>query len=354
MDFKDPLASYTPISRHPSPDTPPVLAPDSLEQRNGLRERVDQILDDYIQVQSNDDTANVFRAFLNNLCKEGEATLISEILQFAADPPKLRMLRNFLVDAILKPMAIAGGHKPESLTPTPVKSAQAAIQLSMTEIQPSSRNDQANLKKICFGRDNHRCVVTRFIDQKQKKTLPSHISRNEKGIKTECAHILPFALRKFNENSAKETESKATIWWAIYRYFPFIRGKIGAETINKPENAITLWIDAHSAFGEYSFALEPLDTPHMYRSSFLEPDTLLADHVPAIITMKQSDSSIPMPDPDFFKVHFQISTILQVSSIGKKIQDTLCKDDYNSTYNIHPDGSTNLEYILCCKMLMDI
>lgn len=49
---------------------------------------------------------------------------------------------------------------------------------------------------------------------------------------------------------------KATVWWAMYRYFPFLKGKIGADSINQPGNAMTLWLDAHDQFGTYDIALE--------------------------------------------------------------------------------------------------
>ncbi|KAL7799968.1 hypothetical protein V8C37DRAFT_407076 [Trichoderma ceciliae] len=353
MDFDDPLAGYL-LTRHPSSDTQVSSAPDSPEQWKNQRERVDEILNDYTPVQRQDDTSHVFRSFLKHLCKEGQMTLMDEIIQFAPEPPKLRMLRNFLVDAILKPMIIAGGKSPRPLSPTPVRNAFQAIQLSMTEIQSSSRKDQAALRNGCLSRDDHRCVITGTVDIDYYKEIPSHHRRNLESGKTECAHILPFALRKFNENSARETEVKATIWWAIYRYFPFIKGKIGAESINKSENAMTLWTGVHGEFGDYRLTFEPTNRAYQYRTHILEASTLVCRFVPAIITMKQSDPSVPLPEPDFLKVHFQVSKILQISGIRKKIEDALRENECNPICNIQADGSTDLAYILSSKMLIGI
>lgn len=48
----------------------------------------------------NDDTVVVLEAFLNHLSKEGQMTLMRELVLF---PDMLRQLRDFLVSAVLKP-----------------------------------------------------------------------------------------------------------------------------------------------------------------------------------------------------------------------------------------------------------
>jgi len=64
---------------------------------------VSNSLSEYRPIHSSDDTAKVLRAFVDNLSGPGLSTLQSDIVIWAHDPPKLRQLRNFLVDAILKP-----------------------------------------------------------------------------------------------------------------------------------------------------------------------------------------------------------------------------------------------------------
>ena len=75
--------------------------------------------------------------------------------------------------------------------------------------------------------------------------------------KTECAHILPFALSKLEEKNATHTKNKATIWWALYEYFPVLRNKIGADTVNQPGNAMTLDSKLHEEFGRFSYGIQP-------------------------------------------------------------------------------------------------
>ncbi len=62
-----------------------------------------EILKNYIPKTLQDDTSKVLRAFLGKLLKEGKHALISEIIYLSTHPSRLRQLRNFLVDAILKP-----------------------------------------------------------------------------------------------------------------------------------------------------------------------------------------------------------------------------------------------------------
>ncbi|SPO05172.1 related to Endo-1,4-beta-xylanase C [Cephalotrichum gorgonifer] len=55
----------------------------------------------------------------------------------------------------------------------------------------------------------------------------------------------------------KEPEKAATIWWALYRYFPDLEGLLDSGSINKPENAMTLDTSIHGAFDEFYLGLEP-------------------------------------------------------------------------------------------------
>lgn len=52
-------------------------------------------------------------------------------------------------------------------------------------------------------------------------------------------------------------EKRATVWWALYRYFPALKGAIGPDSVNKPENAMTMRSDIHGLFAKYRFAFKP-------------------------------------------------------------------------------------------------
>ncbi|KAK3938639.1 hypothetical protein QBC46DRAFT_389719 [Diplogelasinospora grovesii] len=138
---------------------------------------ISNALDEYQPIHASDDTTKVLQAFVDNLSGQGLSTLQLDILNFASDPRKLRQLRNFLVDAILKPIAAAGGKQPP-VTPSPNLSAAFAIELAMTTIEGSSRNGQKALKEQCLRRDGGRCVVSGVIDTKVTPTGTVHESIN--------------------------------------------------------------------------------------------------------------------------------------------------------------------------------
>ena len=152
-------------------------------------------------------------------------------------------------------MAAAGGKQPP-ITPSPNQSAAFSIELAMTTIEGSTRVGQGQLKEACLRRDGSRCVATGAIDPKAYPNIPPGERRGFGHSKTECAHILPFALSKLEEKNATYTKNKATIWWALHEYFPALKNKIGADTVNQPENAITLDSKFHEEFGQFSYGFQ--------------------------------------------------------------------------------------------------
>ncbi|KAL2182004.1 uncharacterized protein P884DRAFT_274441 [Thermothelomyces heterothallicus CBS 202.75] len=356
QEDRDPLSPLPPVPHHPattsSPDSSPLSSVlPSPEKYPDLREQSESILRNYKRVDPSDDTTHVLEAFLKCLSKEGQMNLMTDLVSV---PDKLRELRDFLVAAILKPMKMAGGHPPK-IPDSPTYNQRGAIEESLRTIHPSSRDDQVDLKNKCRARDGFRCVLSGFYDFNHAK---EH-GYPEEGSKTklrcdalECAHILPFALRKFEENKPVEKRNKAWIWWALRRYFPFIQGKIASDSINKPENAITLANMLHPSFGNFWFALEPLGA---YRRRTYEGGFKLAatEFIPEIITFQQHDDSVPMPDPDFLRLHFQVAEILDVSGLSWKI-DVASREGTRMRCDIAPDGSTDIAFAIRTKMLMDI
>jgi hypothetical protein len=69
-------------------------------------------------------------------------------------------------------------------------------------IEASSRKDQARLKAECLRRDGYRCALSGSVDGKSRNKVPS--AELSDIVKTQCAHILPFALRDFDDDQAQE------------------------------------------------------------------------------------------------------------------------------------------------------
>lgn len=71
------------------------------------------------------------------------------------------------------------------------------------------------------------------------------------------------------------------------------------------------------------------------------------------MTLVSMAPNIPLPDPEFFRTHYQISKILDVSGIGADIEAEVEAGLWDPD-NLNSDGSTDLESILRRKMLMNV
>ncbi|KAK0710148.1 hypothetical protein B0T26DRAFT_724201 [Lasiosphaeria miniovina] len=354
MEWIDPLRNMSLGVSHPAPESVASSELSSVfnndeewyDARNSL---VDTLKHRYTPNGPEDDTFTVLRVFVMKLPKDGQLALMSEIYDLMDDPPKLRQLRNFLVGAILKPMKAAGGKGPKTpITPSPHAAARDEVLLSMTTIEPSSRKDQPRLKANCLQREGYRCALSRYIDMNMRHKVSASTAPTTK-IRTHCACILPFALGNFDEEKAQGTENKAMIWWALYRYFPDLKGQIGPESINQCQNAITMWTALHEEFGCFNLALEPLGNDR-YQVHWLICEGI---SIPPIITFTSNDPSVPLPDPKYLWCHFRVAEILEVSGIGQKITDTMDSEAWDPE-NIDPNGSTDIGSILSRKMLTGI
>lgn len=106
---------------------------------------------------------------------------------------------------------------------------------------------------------------------------------------------------------------------------------------------MTMSLMISADFSDYYFALEPfhpviLDKPqefdaslkypnvfgiqedHQYRSHFFISNLDSEEYVPEIVTLRQPDAtSVPMPDPDLLRLHYQVARILDASGIRRKM-----------------------------------
>ena len=94
----------------------------------------------------------------------------------------------------------ASGKNPK--TPPLYPAAEAEIDSSMDTIEPSLINDQQVLKLRCLQRDGYRCVVSSRVDGKYQGKVPGATTGPR--CRTECAHILPFALKNFDLQNAQQ------------------------------------------------------------------------------------------------------------------------------------------------------
>lgn len=135
----------------------------------------------------------------------------------------------------------------------------------MTILEGSSRTGQSELKRQCLDRDGGRCVLIGAFDTDRYDKMPPGERKSATHTRTECAHILPFALSKLKEKTAVQVQNKATTWWALYEYFPALRGKIAADTVNQPGNAVTLSAVIHTEFALFTLGFQPTEEVCFYQ-----------------------------------------------------------------------------------------
>ncbi len=107
----------------------------------------------------------------------------------------------------------AGGKDPKTpITEPPLdEELNDEIQANLSTINPSSRRDQQELKLQCLRRDGYCCVVSGRVAGGFQHKVPSATE----GSLSHCAHILPFALRKFDPQYAQEVSVNYIL---VYKY----------------------------------------------------------------------------------------------------------------------------------------
>jgi len=83
---------------------------------------------------------------------------------------------------------------------SPRSGAEAKINEIGAGLEPSSRKDQAELKRSCLRRDNYRCLITGMCDTDAPSEILSEEVEEVRMAYTECAHIIPFSFGGFTES----------------------------------------------------------------------------------------------------------------------------------------------------------
>lgn len=153
-----------------------------------------------------------------------------------------------------------------------------------------------------------------------------------------------------------QSDDKATIWWALYRYFPFLREKIASDSINKPHNAVTIGKYVFPYWALFDLALEPVcAADNSYRWKCFDEELTDEPELQETVTWEQH-AAVPLPDPDFFRFHLQLAKILDETGIRRKISRVCSENQAEAVkqYSIAADGSTDIGQILRKRMLLDI
>ncbi|KAK1640502.1 hypothetical protein BDP81DRAFT_403904 [Colletotrichum phormii] len=212
-----------------------------------------ETLADYTPLGVQDDTPKVLRLFVDKLPAKGQLVLLSEIMRYKNNPAKLRQLRDFLIQAILIPLKTHSKRKTEEDIVSPVSASSSEIERPdplLLEIE--SYVDDSELRRDCLLRDGGQCVVTKWFDKGWLEKKFSGQMMPQGCMSTlDCVHIIPFSI-----GNSDERKQKGKIWWALWRYFPDLKGKIAPDTIDQTGNAFMVQAIVHDDFGDLEFGFE--------------------------------------------------------------------------------------------------
>ncbi|EAW19001.1 HNH endonuclease signature motif containing protein [Aspergillus fischeri NRRL 181] len=297
---------------------------------------VQAILRGYEPSDTSDDAVHVLRETFKYLPADGRRNLAQDIVQAGAQG-KLKQLAHSIITDLLTPLKVAGG-KTAEITPSPRIGLEDSL---------GRGAQQQQLREEALRRDGNKCVISGEYDVNLEDEYP-----DEDTADLETAHIIPFAIAKF-ENDA-ERQRMIAIWVKMFRYFPSIRSKLNFhyDQINSLTNVMMLSNMIHKQFGRFSLALEPTDTLNQYRlKTFRRFTRNLRYHLPesGVVNLICHDGRYPLPSPELLQLHCSVANILNATGRGEKIDRIL--RDYGATGALARDGSTNISELLSVSKL---
>ncbi|PWY81703.1 hypothetical protein BO94DRAFT_536927 [Aspergillus sclerotioniger CBS 115572] len=278
----------------------------------------------------------------------GKMSLVRDILRADSDKMLYAVYRNFYT-ALFVPMKAAS--RQPSVDPSPVPKRQQNAELVASTID-KLQTRIASFPENVFKRDDYRCVVSGDVDSKyhQQMGLPEDV----RDIKLNGAHIIPFSYGSWKEKGVPE--NVASIWEMLYRCFPGVRRAcLTVDTINSPENGLTMNVLLHAAFGEFRVAFKETDIKHQYEiktyghTTYYERQMIPTDRL-VTFTQAEGHKDIPLPDPALLNCHYRVAEILHATGLAEVIDRDY--DRWNelrhapSGAQLQEDGSTDLTHYL--------
>ncbi|KAK1501408.1 hypothetical protein CTAM01_06133 [Colletotrichum tamarilloi] len=274
-----------------------------------------EMLADYVPLGAQDDTTKVLRLFASKLPVNGQLILLSEIKRHQSQPVRLRQLRDFLAQAILMPLKTCSKRKSEDIVSPVSASGSDTDRPDSLHWQLDSSNRGSKLRRDCLRRDGGQCVVTKIFDRSWvEKNFSSQMMPQGRIAILECAHIIPFSISDFDDRRSMQIRTKAKIWWALWRYFPDLKGKIGPDTVNQTGNAFTMFGEVHNDFGGFDFGFEQqYGSTTKYNIRWFcgwNPAYSMFKNYPESVEFTSTDPRVALPDPVFLDVHCRVGEIL--------------------------------------------
>lgn len=235
------------------------------------------------------------QTFTDNLPTSGRSTLMSEIVEHAVNHAKLRQLRNFLLDAILKPVRNRYHKARLTMTAALAPDFDQDIDKHIATMAERSRPKKGRqyLRQQYLLRDDRRCIMTALFH---------------------CIHILSSTIFNCGDNKSTRARQSTATWWALRRYFDLSDRNFHPDILHGPENTISLTIEFVKEYRQFRIALEPGEgNGNIYTCRIMDPETrsMSVDHFAPQdqpITLTHHDN-IPMPSRDLLRIHHTLGKI---------------------------------------------
>ncbi|KAF6844881.1 hypothetical protein CMUS01_00678 [Colletotrichum musicola] len=298
-----------------------------------LWEITDRILESLVSSSGND-AFEVIKAFRETLSREGAVALMTDVKTIGKDLAKMGLFQQYLTDTVLKPSHEAPrAVKPGPPNPSSPENYPAAI----ARIQ-----QQETLKQECLRRDSYRCAYCHHIDFRCAKARLVVPGSSLVGV-AELCHLLPAALAHFPTNSSRDKQALEDIWFALWRYFPGLKGKVGPDedSLEQHANLVTFAISTRYFFDDHDIAFNPLEdtgAPNRYKIEKMlsgafgdVPPEGHREVMTLVSSLSDDDENpqLPLPEPELFRTHYQIAKILKVTGVGREIDEVMSASDWS-------------------------
>lgn len=249
----------------------------------------------------------------------------------------LQQLVRSIDQGILIAMKSAGGK-------TPTDGITVSLQKGIETVS----RDQERLREHCLKRDGYRCVASRAWSGDHPHP------DNALTTSLQVAHIIPFSLRSFNQNSNDDVRRHENTWANINRYFPsLVRIEFNSERLNDERNVIMMDKLLYDEFGAFRFCFVATGKAdhQYYMKTYRDTYTLQLDHLPAhrIMTFRSHEGKWDLPDPELLRIHAALCDFFHMSGHGQRIDKIL--RDFEEVGVLAHDGSTNVEELLASRLL---
>jgi hypothetical protein len=275
-----------------------------------------------------DTTVRVLQAFLDYLPKDGREIFNRDLQSLPTDQDVYDYAES-LLNGLLLPM--------RTLRSIPTLSEFVKID-SIEDIASQSTStgpeaQKARLKLDCLERDGMKCVITG--------------RKNVGKIYTDCVHIIPLSLTKWEDRC--EEEAKDIIWTNLARYFPALENSahLTRASMNESCNAMSMSCRLGDGFSNFDFAFEQTAQPQVYRLKIYKRHLLL--ELPRTVTFECHDPRYALPNLELLKVHATISRIFHALGLAEYIRKS-CRD-IKETRVLANDGSTDISSLLAATSL---